>query len=86
MALEKVVFTSTLDQVSWPNTRISRRDLIDEVVDLKTNGEVPLRTWGSLPLAAAPGCRLGRPAPDHVAADRVPTDRQRHSPGLRCLN
>ncbi|WP_280275303.1 dihydrofolate reductase family protein [Nocardia wallacei] len=50
MKLEKVVFSSTLKQVDWPNTRISC-DLIEEVADLKANGDVPLRTWGSLSIA-----------------------------------
>jgi dihydrofolate reductase len=46
--LGKVVFSSTLATASWPNTRICRDDLITEVTRLKGEGEVPLRTMGSL--------------------------------------
>lgn len=51
MALEKVVFSSTLDHVDWPHTRISSRDLFEEIADLKATGDIPLRTWGSLSIA-----------------------------------
>lgn len=46
--LSKVVFSTTLATASWPNTRICRDDLIAEVSRLKGEGEVPLRTMGSL--------------------------------------
>ncbi|MBC6459674.1 dihydrofolate reductase family protein [Actinomadura sp. HBU206391] len=46
--LNKVVFSATLATASWPNTRICRDDLIAEVGRLKSEGEVPLRTMGSL--------------------------------------
>jgi dihydrofolate reductase len=46
--LSKVVFSSTLKTASWPNTRICRADLVTEVSRLKRDGEVPLRTMGSL--------------------------------------
>jgi dihydrofolate reductase len=46
--LSKVVFSGTLAEASWPNTRICRDDLITEVSRLKREGEVPLRTMGSL--------------------------------------
>ncbi len=46
--LSKVVFSATLAKASWPNTRICRDDLITEVSRLKREGEVPLRTMGSL--------------------------------------
>jgi dihydrofolate reductase len=46
--LSKVVFSSTLETTAWPNTRICRDDLITEVTRLKGEGEVPLRTMGSL--------------------------------------
>ena len=45
--LDKVVFSSTLTTASWPNTRISD-DLTTEVGRLKNEGDVPLRTMGSL--------------------------------------
>lgn len=46
--LSKVVFSTTLATASWPNTRICGDDLIAEVSRLKSEGEVPLRTMGSL--------------------------------------
>ena len=51
MNLEKLVFSSTLDHVAWPNTRISSRDLVQEITELKGGDDVPLRTWGSLSIA-----------------------------------
>jgi dihydrofolate reductase len=49
--LEKVVFSRTLTHAAWPNTRICSRDLIDEIQELKTSGNLPLRLWGSMSLA-----------------------------------
>jgi dihydrofolate reductase len=49
--LSKVVFSATLTTASWPNTRICRDDLITEVSRLKGDGDVPLRTMGSLSVA-----------------------------------
>jgi dihydrofolate reductase len=49
--LDKVVFSRTLTHAQWPNTRICSRDLLDEVRDLQADGDLPLRTWGSLSLA-----------------------------------
>jgi dihydrofolate reductase len=51
MALEKIVFSRTLDRTDWPNTRITSRELTDEIAELKASSDVPLRTWGSLSLA-----------------------------------
>lgn len=51
MSLDKVVFSRTLQQVDWPNTRICDDDAVDEVPRLKATGDVPLRTMGSLSLA-----------------------------------
>lgn len=48
--LEKVVFTRTLTEAAWPNTRLCA-DLVPEVERLKNEGDVPLRTMGSLSLA-----------------------------------
>jgi dihydrofolate reductase len=48
--LDKVVFSRSLTQVSWPNTRLCSDALVDEVRALK-DGEVPLRTMGSLSVA-----------------------------------
>jgi dihydrofolate reductase len=48
--LDKVVFSTTLTTTSWPNTRVCRDDLVTEVGRLKREGEVPLRTMGSLSL------------------------------------
>jgi dihydrofolate reductase len=44
---DKVVFSRTLKDISWPNTRVSA-DLLDEVRTLKADSTVPLRTVGSL--------------------------------------
>jgi dihydrofolate reductase len=49
--LEKVVFSRTLTGTSWPNTRLSRGDLVEEVTALKAGSEVPIRTMGSLSVA-----------------------------------
>jgi dihydrofolate reductase len=49
--LDKVVFSRTLQQVAWPNTRICREELADEIRQMKTGGDVPLRTMGSVSLA-----------------------------------
>jgi dihydrofolate reductase len=51
MQLDKVVFSRTLEQASWPNTRICRADVTDEIRRLRSEGDVPLRTMGSLSLA-----------------------------------
>jgi dihydrofolate reductase len=48
--LEKVVFSRTLTETTWPNTRVSG-DLIQEIGRLKAQSEVPLRTMGSMSLA-----------------------------------
>jgi dihydrofolate reductase len=49
--LDKVVFSRTLTQVSWPNTRLCSCSLDDEVRAMKDGGGVPLRTMGSLSVA-----------------------------------
>jgi len=49
--LDKVVFSRTLQQTVWPNTRICSADLVDEVRRMKADSDVPLRTLGSLSLA-----------------------------------
>lgn len=49
--LEKVVFSRSLQQAAWPNSRICGADLADEIQRMKADGNVPLRTIGSLSLA-----------------------------------
>ena len=49
--LETVVFSRTLRQVVWPNARICSRDVVDEIRRMKADGDVPLRTVGSLSVA-----------------------------------
>jgi len=49
--VDKVVYSKTLAQASWPNTRICRGDLVDDVRRMKTGGDGPLRTMGSLSVA-----------------------------------
>lgn len=48
--MDKVVFSRTLRETKWPNTRISD-DLIQEIGRLKAQSGVPLRTMGSMSLA-----------------------------------
>lgn len=48
--LDKVVFSRSLQETTWPNTRLCR-DLDSDVRALKAEGDVPLRTMGSLALA-----------------------------------
>jgi dihydrofolate reductase len=49
--LDKVVFSRTLQQVDWPNTRICALDLVEEIRRMKADSDVPLRTMGSLSVA-----------------------------------
>lgn len=49
--LETVVFSRTLGRSAWPNTRICGEDLVGEIRRMKAEGDVPLRTTGSLSLA-----------------------------------
>lgn len=48
--VETVVFSKTLRQVARPNTRICSRDVVDEIRRMKVDGDVPMRTIGSLSL------------------------------------
>lgn len=50
-ALDKVVFSRTLQHAVWPNTRICATDLVEEIPRMKAEGGLPLRTMGSLSLA-----------------------------------
>lgn len=49
--LDKVVFSRTLQQATWPNSRVCGTDLVDEIQRMKTDSDVPLLTMGSLSLA-----------------------------------
>ena len=49
--LDKVVFSRTLTDTAWPHTRICRDDPVTEIRSMKRDGDVPLRTIGSLSLA-----------------------------------
>ena len=46
--LDKVVFSRTLDDARWPNTKICRAEPLVEVQRLKSIADRPLRTLGSL--------------------------------------
>jgi dihydrofolate reductase len=48
--LDKVVFSRTLHQAEWPNTRICA-ELVEEIARLKAQSDLPLRTMGSLSVA-----------------------------------
>lgn len=48
--LDKVVFSRTLRRAAWPNTRVCGRDLVGEIRGMKADGDVPLRSMGSLSL------------------------------------
>lgn len=50
MALDKTVFTTTLTEIPWPNTRIET-DLASGIAAMKAGDGDPIRTWGSLSLA-----------------------------------
>lgn len=49
--LEKVVFSRTVREANWPNTRICAVDLVEEIARMKADGDVPLRTMGSASVA-----------------------------------
>lgn len=49
--LETVVFSSMLDEVEWPNARVAVADLVEEIRGMKSEGDTPLRTIGSLSIA-----------------------------------
>lgn len=45
-----VVFSRTLQEVSWPGATINSNDVVDEVPKMKASADVDLRTIGSLSL------------------------------------
>jgi dihydrofolate reductase len=49
--LDKIVFSRTLHETAWANTRICGEDLVEEIRTLKADSDVPLRTMGSLSVA-----------------------------------
>jgi dihydrofolate reductase len=49
--LDKVVFSRTLQETAWDNTRICNTDLVEEIHRMKSESDVPLRTMGSLSVA-----------------------------------
>ena len=63
------MFSRTLNDAAWPNTRICSGDAVDEIRGMKGRRRRSLRTWGSLSLAEpAPLGRPGGPA----ATDDLP--------------
>jgi dihydrofolate reductase len=49
--LSKVVFSTTLTEpLSWPNTKLVRRDAVEAVREMKETDTTPMRTLGSLTL------------------------------------
>jgi dihydrofolate reductase len=61
--LNKVVFSRTLKDAEWANTRICDTDLVEEIRRLKSEGDLPMRTMGSL--------SVGRQLIDAGLVDRV---------------
>jgi dihydrofolate reductase len=52
--MSKVVFSTTLrEPLSWPNTRLVARDVVEAVRAMKDNGSESMRTIGSLTLCRA---------------------------------
>jgi dihydrofolate reductase len=49
--LDTVVFSRTLRHADWPNTRVCGTDPVDEIRRMKADGDVALRTMGSLSVA-----------------------------------
>jgi dihydrofolate reductase len=49
--LDTVVFSRSLQQVAWPNATVCSGDVVAEIRRMKADGDVPLRTMGSLSLA-----------------------------------
>ncbi len=45
-ALPKVIYSQTLDEVDWPNTRISRAAITDEIPKLKAEGGKDIVVFG----------------------------------------
>lgn len=49
--IDKVVFSSTLEEpLAWANTRLVRSDAVEVIREMKRDGDVSLRTIGSLSL------------------------------------
>ena len=50
-AMSKVIFSSTLTEpLAWPNARLVTTDAVEEVRTMKAEGDLPLRTLGSIRL------------------------------------
>lgn len=50
-AMPKVIFSSTLSEpLAWPNCRLVSGDAVEAVHELKRDGDLPLRTLGSIRL------------------------------------
>jgi dihydrofolate reductase len=49
--IPKVVFSRTLEQADWPETRIARRDLAAEIADLKREPGKEMIAWGGAAFA-----------------------------------
>jgi dihydrofolate reductase len=48
--LDKIVFSRTLDSVTWPKTELCAVDAVEEIGRRKADGGPPMRTMGSLSL------------------------------------
>jgi dihydrofolate reductase len=49
--IPKVVFSSTLDRAQWPDSRIARGDLADEIAELKREPGKDMIAWGGATFA-----------------------------------
>ena len=48
---DKAVFSTTMTEATWPNTRLCAGDLVEEVRAMKAAADVPIHTVGSLSVA-----------------------------------
>ena len=49
--IPKIVFSTSLERASWPETRIAHGDLSDEITQLKHEGTGNLIAWGGASFA-----------------------------------
>jgi dihydrofolate reductase len=65
--IPKVVFSSTLERADWPDSRIARGELAEEIAQLKQEPGKDMLAWGGA-RAVAKQTRARRRVPPHSAA------------------